>query len=212
MRDVLIWIAALAVVFGAAEAGATTLVPVHPPANRVAHSRPSARLAAATKAPHHARVPERTESMNFHNWAVTCQVFSEKPKQESCRAQLRAEQSHSRRIILVWTVFISGRKQPVGVLETLTGVMIAPGVGVHFDGGNAKGKKSKSSEWKFSYQDCEPAHCHAVRTLDSKFIHAASAAATASVMIRAVNGKTLRISFPVKGFGKAYAQLLAAAG
>jgi invasion protein IalB len=189
--------AMLAAILCVTAAGATTLHPSGPPAVPGLQSGESA---AASK-PAEPERPERTETTNFQNWEVTCQVFSEKTKKRTCSAQLRAQQAGSHRIILVWTIFINAKKQPVGVLETLTGVAIPPGVNLHLENGK------QATDWKFTYQDCGPAHCHAVRILDGKFIHEATAASTAAAIMQADSGQTLRINFPIKGFGKAFAQL-----
>jgi invasion protein IalB len=189
--------AMLAAILCVTAAGATTLHPSRPPADP---GVPSGESAAAGK-PAEPERPERTETMNFQNWEVTCQVFSEKTKKRTCSAQLRAQQAGSHRIILVWTIFINAKKQLVGVLERLTGVAISPGVKLHLENGK------QTPDWKFTYQDCAPKHCHAVRILDDKFIREATAASTATAIIQADSGQTLRINFPIKGFGKAFAHL-----
>ena len=196
-RHVPVLSAMLAAILCVTAAAATTLHPSGPP---VVPGLQSGESAAASK-PAEPERPERTETTNFQNWEVTCQVFSEKTKKRTCSAQLRAQQAGSHRIILVWSIFINAKKQPVGVLETLTGVAIPPGVNLHLENGK------QATDWKFTYQDCAPAHCHAVRILDGKFIREATAASTATAIIQADNGQTLRINFPIKGFGKAFAHL-----
>lgn len=214
MRGFLPLIMMLGVTFGAFGAEATTLLPLD--ISGGARAARTSRLAQVkTSTPHPtpvAHIPEKTETTNFENWAVTCQTFADAPKKQSCRGQLRAEQSGSRRIILIWTMYIGERKQLIGVIQTLPGVTIAPGVEVDLDKGNDKGKKSKGSEWKFAYQSCESGGCRATRILDSKFVHDAAAASAATVVIQASNGEMVRINFPIKGFGKTYAELRAKAG
>lgn len=202
MANIVIPAVLLAALLAAGSAGAATLVPYQPPPERVAQGQGAGEGAPKT------RVPERTETTNIGNWAVTCDVYSDAPKQKSCRAQLRAQQAQDQRIILVWTIFINAQKQLVGVIETLTGVAILPGVDLHIEAG----KQSKATDWSFAYQDCEPVHCHAVRLLDEKFIREAAAASAVTAIIRANTGETVRINFPIEGFGKAYAQLRASAG
>ena len=130
-HHILVLSAMLAAILCVTDAAATTIGPSLPPAVPTVRSGQSD---AASK-PAEPERPERTETMNFQNWEVTCQVFSEKTKKRTCSAQLRAEQAGSHRIILVWTIFINAKKQAVGVLETLTGVAIPPGVNLRLENG-----------------------------------------------------------------------------
>lgn len=186
--------------------------------NRSAQAQPSpsANVDSATTAP--ARILRRSETDHFDNWVVKCDEFADAPKKRACSARLEAEQSGNTRIILIWTMYINDAKHLIGVLQTLTGVMIAPGVEVELGrdkskySGNDKAKEKESSPRRFVYESCDPTRCFATLSLDSAFIRDAIAAPTATVIIRAINGSTVRISFPIKGFDKAYAQLRANAG
>lgn len=171
---------------------------------QTAQTQPSSPQKAAPASPEPQPPPQRgllrTEILNFDNWTVTCQEFADTPKKHACNAQLRAEQSGSNQMILVWTMYFNDSKQLVGVVQIPTGVMIAPGVEVTL---------GDTPTRKFGYESCDPSRCIATLSLDSKFIHDASGAPAATVNIQAIDGKKVQINFPIKGFEKAYAQLKA---
>jgi invasion protein IalB len=146
------------------------------------------------------RVPQRTEILNFDNWVVTCQEFADAPRKRACNAQLRAEQSGSTQIILVWTMYVNDSKQLVGVLQMPTGVMIGPGVEVTLGETPAR---------RFVYESCDSSRCAATLVLDSTFIRDAAVASTAAANIHAINGSAVRMSFPIKGFDRAHERLKA---
>ena len=206
MRRTLRLIVLLGTAIAAVNSHATTLL-----SDGIAQTSPQAQPAPpANAATPPARLPQRTETLRFDNWVVTCQEFADAPKKRTCNAELRAEDSGSARIILVWTLYMNDRKQLVGVLQTPSGVMLAPGVEVKLDNGQ-DGEKAKenASAKKFMYESCEPNRCIATLNLDSAFVRDATAASTITVIIRAINGSTSQFKFPIKGFDKAYGQLKA---
>jgi invasion protein IalB len=196
------------------EAQQAAPLPSTPKTDRSSQVQPSPSSNAPSAAAPPARVLRRSESEHFDNWVVNCQEFTDTPKKRTCDAQLKAEQSGDTRIIFIWTMYISDSKQLVGVLQTLTGVMIAPGVEVELgqDNEKDKAKEKKAAVWKFVYESCEPTRCLATLNLDNTFIRDATATPMATVTIRAINGNTVRLNFPIKGIDKAYAQLRANAG
>ena len=62
---------------------------------------------------------------------------------------------------------------------------------------------------KFVYESCDQNRCIATLPLDDAFVRDATAATKATVTLRAINGETVKLDFPIKGFDKAYAQLKA---
>jgi len=217
MRRVLRLIVAFGIAIAAVDSHAATLFPdafaqtsppgnaVMPPASPRAQSAPPANPATPP-----VRLPQRTEALRFDNWVVTCQEFADAPKKRTCNAELQAEVSGSPGIILVWTLYMNDSKQLVGVLHTPSGVMLAPGVEIKLDNGeDAEKPKDNAPAKKFVYESCEPNGCIATLNLDSAFVRDAMAASTTTVIIRAVNGRTVQFKIPIKGFDKAYGQLKA---
>ncbi|HXZ07925.1 MAG TPA: invasion associated locus B family protein [Paraburkholderia sp.] len=208
MRGVLAVVAGLSAAIVTLDAHATSLLP-----DGIAQAAPQVQPAApanAAKPP--AKLPQRTETLRFDNWVVACQEFADTPKKRACNAELQAEDSGSARVIIVLTLYINDSKQLVGVVQTPSGVMLAPGVELKLDGDAGDKAKENASTKKFVYESCEPNRCIATLNLDSAFVRDASAASTTTVILRAINGSTVQYKFPIKGFDKAYGQLKAAAG
>ncbi len=173
-----------------------------PSPHRVAQARQPTQAQAppAPAQPVKPPVPHRTETVNFDDWSVTCQDFSEGPKKHTCAAQLQVQQSGTAQIVLTWRVFINDGKQLVAVLQTPTGVMIVPGAELQLE---------KAAPRKLAFESCEQARCTAAMVMDSAFVKEATTAATASVNLHAVGGNTVQIGFSMKGFDKASAHLRA---
>lgn len=146
-----------------------------------------------------AKALKRTEILYFDDWSVICQEFADSSNKQSCSAQLQAQQTETNRTVLVWTVKIDAQKVTAS-LQTLTGVLLAPGVEL----------RPESSEMlKFSYESCEPTRCIATATLDEKFQHDAAMASKATVTVHGVAGNAIRLDISMKGFDRAVAQLKA---
>jgi invasion protein IalB len=147
-----------------------------------------------------APVPQRTEIVRFENWTVTCQEFAEGTPKKTCGAQLQVQQTGTNQTLLAWTVSINDSKQFVTVMQTPTGVAIAPGIEL---------QPEKAAKRKLAFESCEPGRCTANFTMDAAMLREITAAPSAQVVIFAVNGQTVQFSFPIKGFDKAIAHLRA---
>ncbi len=141
--------------------------------------------------------PIRTEILKFDSWTATCNEF-EAPKKRTCAAQLQVQQSGSNQVILTWVVFINDNKQLVTVLQTPTGVTIAPGVKLRLE---------KAAERTLPFETCDNGQCTASQVLDNNLLRDMGAASTAQVTVQAINGNQVNFNFPVKGIDKALAHL-----
>jgi invasion protein IalB len=142
-------------------------------------------------------LPYRTEILNFDHWTVTCRDFHEGPNKHICSAELKVTKSGSNQVLLEWAIGLSGDNKPIALIQTLTGVLIEPGVTLEL------GKSVR----KLSFASCFPTHCTASMPVDAKFVRDVSTASAAAVIIQAPNGKSIKFSFPTTGFEKAYAAL-----
>lgn len=143
-------------------------------------------------------VPVRTEILNFENWAVTCREFAETPKKRNCAAQLQVSQQGGGNVVLVWTVGPNEENKIVGLLQTPTGVSIAPGVEL---------KLGSAAPRKFPFATCDTGRCTALVPIDPAIVREMTATPNAEVTVHAPNGAGVQFSFAVKGFDKAYAEL-----
>jgi invasion protein IalB len=144
--------------------------------------------------------PVRTETLVFDNWTVTCREFAPGGPAKSCQAVLQVVQQQEGGSAQVLLAFILSREGqgPVGAtLQTPTGVVIAPGVEMTL---------GKAAARKLAYTACE-ARCAAVFAFDEGMAKDVAAAESAQAAIAATNGKTIRFTFPVAGFDRAWAAL-----
>ena len=128
---------------------------------------------------------------------MTCRDFHEGSHKHVCSAELKVAKSGSTQVLLDWVIGLNEQGKPVAVIETLTGVLIEPGVSLQL------GKSVR----KLPFTSCFPTHCTASMSIDGKFVHDVSGASSAEVVIQAPNGRAVKFEFPTKGFDKAYAAL-----
>jgi invasion protein IalB len=159
---------------------------------------PAAPAEAAPAAAPPAPVPHRTEILRFDNWTLTCNEFTEGAKKRVCTAQLHVTQQKSNTVLLAWTVGLDNENHPVSVIQTPTGVSIAPGIELRL---------GKAAVRKMPFVSCEPSRCTASIPVDNTLVRDITAAASADVVIYAPNGSGVKFNFPLKGFDKAYAEL-----
>jgi invasion protein IalB len=141
--------------------------------------------------------PVRTEILRFDSWAATCHEFAEGARKRTCNAQMQIQvqqQAGLSQVALTWTLFINDNKQLVMVLQTPTGVMIAPGVELTLD---------KTPKRTVPFESCDTGSCIASQIIDNNLMRDLSAAGNVQVTVKAVNGNAVNFNFPVKGTDKA---------
>jgi invasion protein IalB len=151
--------------------------------------------AAAQPAP---QIPTRVEILNFDNWAVTCNEFADGPRTKRCSALLQILQQNTNQTVFTWTVGIDEHKQLVAVIQTPTGVTIAPGVEL---------KVGKLPVQKIPFASCEPGRCVATMTVDTNLAKEMSTSPTAEAIIQGSQGNTVQFNIQLKGFDRAYMAL-----
>jgi invasion protein IalB len=165
---------------------------------RVAESNPASPLAQPAPQAAATLPPQRTETINFENWILTCREFLEGAKKRSCSATVAVQRTETGQTILALTVQPNDQGRMVASIQTPSGVAIAPGIEVKFD---------KAFARKFAFDFCEPSRCSASMAADGTFIQDVSAAASVKVTLQSSDGKPVNFEFQIKGFDKAYARM-----
>jgi invasion protein IalB len=163
--------------------------------------RPSSAAAAATggaaPAAKPAPVPTRTEILNFDNWVVTCSEFAEGPKRQ-CAAILRIAQQNTNQVVFVWTITVDANKQATAVVQTPSGVNIAPGVEL---------RVGKAPPVRLPFTSCEPNGCAATAVMEAPLLKEMATAAAAEAIVQSTQGKAVQFNIQMKGFDRAYSAL-----
>jgi invasion protein IalB len=142
--------------------------------------------------------PQKTETINYENWVLTCREFLEGPRKRSCSITVAVQKQDTNQIVLALTVQPNEQGQLIASIQTPTGVAIAPGVELKFE---------KAASRKLAFDFCEPSRCSASQAADKNFIREVSAAASLTVVVQSSDGKPVNFEFPVKGFDKAYSRM-----
>ena len=145
-----------------------------------------------------APTPTRTEILNLDNWVVTCREFAEGKRKRICSALLQITQSGTNNIVLAWTMGQDDENRMTSVLQTPTGVLIAPG---------AELRLGKAAPRKLAYTMCDNGRCTVTSPVDNTLVRDITAAGEAEVVIQAANGSNVQFKFPLKGFDRAYAEI-----
>ena len=138
----------------------------------------------------------RTEILTYDNWTVTCRDPSEPKEKRVCNAELviSQEANNQRRPVLSWVISLN-KDGASTTVRFLPGVMIAPGVELKF------GDKTR----KLPIVSCEPAYCEAATPMDDLFVKEASGIVQAEAIVQASDGRQVRFTINMKGFGQAFA-------
>jgi invasion protein IalB len=158
--------------------------------------------AARAPAPAPAAQPEqrpaqlaRSETTYFDNWQTTCQDFVN-PQRRQCSALLQLlqtnQQNNTANVVLTWAM-TQGEGQINAVLQTPTGVSIAPGIDMKF------GRTAR----KIAYARCDTQRCEGDFAIDEALSKELSTAETAEVVITASQGNAVTFNIPLKGFDRA---------
>lgn len=141
---------------------------------------------------------QRTETINYDNWILTCREFLEGTKKRTCSATVALQRSETGQIVLALTVQLNDQGRTTASLQTPTGVAITPGIELKFD---------KAAARKAAYDSCEPSYCVANLTADTSLIRDASVSGMMTVVVQSSEGKPVSFEFPIKGFDKAYVKM-----
>ena len=138
--------------------------------------------------------PVRTEIVPYENWTVTCRDFAD--KRRSCSAALQVVQQNNNQVLFVWVLGKNSDNKLMSVLQTPTGVTLAPGVEV---------KLSRGGTRKAAFVNCDSARCEAYLDTDDAFLREASSSETVEATLYSNTGQGVKFTLPFKGFDKALA-------
>jgi invasion protein IalB len=144
------------------------------------------------------KIPIRTEISRFDGWIVTCNEFEGGSKTRGCSAQLQILQEKTNQPVFSWTIGLDDKKQLISVLQTPTGVAIAPGVEL---------RVGKIPARKIPFATCETTRCIATTIVDAALLREMTTSPTAQAVIQGSQGNTVDFNIRMKGFDKAYAAL-----
>lgn len=171
----------------------------NPPARPLPAVRPAAPAAPATTAP--AQSPpaaptpaQRTETINYNSWTLTCQQPLDKSSKMKCIGSLKVvDQQPQHHVIMSWLVGRASNGALQLVIQTPTGVQIQSGIAL---------KLGDQPPRKLPFVSCGPEQCDAAIDMDAAMIQDATASANAVVTVRAIDGRDVNFNFAIKGFEK----------
>lgn len=143
-------------------------------------------------------VPTRTEILNFENWVVTCNEFAEGARTRVCSAALQILQPNTNQVVFNWSIGVDNSKQMISVMQTPTGVQIAPGVEL---------RVGKAPARKIPFATCDAGRCVATTTMDTALLREMTGTPTAEAVIQGSQGNTVTFTIQMRGFDRAYAVL-----
>jgi invasion protein IalB len=142
--------------------------------------------------------PQRTETINYENWVVTCRdtVDGAAKSKKLCTALLRVADKEHKNVVFAWLIGRNAAGVLMSVVEVPTGVLIQKGVELKV--GNGKPRL-------LAYTSCAAQACEASIVTDDAFSKELIAGQTEPVtaIITAVTGQTINFNFPIKGIDKA---------
>ena len=171
---------------------------VPPPSPSGDSSRPNASQTAQTESPPSPRIPTRTEILHFEGWTVTCNEFADGPRTRQCSAVLQIVQQGTNQPVFSWMVAVDDHKQLVSVMQTPTGVVIAPGVEL---------RVGKLPPQKIPFATCDTGRCVATMNIDANLAREITTSPTAEAIIQSTQGNAVQFNIQSKGFDRAYAVL-----
>ncbi len=149
--------------------------------------------APAPAAPANQAAPtvQRSETMMFGSWRVTC-TETDVSKRKSCSAVLNG-QDQSGRTVLTWVIGRNNEGALVTVLQTpqtQLGLHIQKGVELKLGNGSAR---------KLDYMVCNQARCESIMTMDDAMAKELMASSIAAVTIYRQDGQPITINLPSIG-------------
>ena len=137
--------------------------------------------------------PIRTEITVHDNWTVTCREFADKKR--TCSGLLQV-QAQNNQVVFAWIVGKNNDGKIMSVLQTPTGISIAPGVEV---------KPAKGPVRKGVYVNCETSRCEATLDMDDAFTRDVSGSEQVEASLFSNTGQGVKFTLPFRGFDKALA-------
>jgi invasion protein IalB len=178
-------------------ANSSIIAQARTPAPPAAH--PAATPSAAPPAAAETRPPEKIETINFENWILTCRELLDGPKKRNCSMTVAVNKADTNQTIVSWTARQGDNGQLTSVIQTVPGVLLAPGIQLKLE--NAMAPR------KIAFEVCEPNWCSGSVPMDKAFVQEVVGASKVTITVTSSNGQPFTLEFPIKGFEKAYAKM-----
>lgn len=131
----------------------------------------------------------------FGNWKVDC--TEREANQKNCSLQYSLVTKKDKRVVFSWTIVRRGKDDPknMAVLRTPTGVLLADGVNVGFEGADPV---------KINYLTCGANGCVAEFDFTDQWVKALGSNPKVTVNYKAVNEKPIKHDVDLKQFATAF--------
>ena len=153
---------------------------------------------AAPSAPQRTEPTQRSESIMYDSWTVTCRDMAEETSKKICSGTLNLIEQKQGRILLTWMVGRDNQGVLRTVMQTPTGVQIPKGVELKLGNGPVR---------TLPFTACGPQQCEASMALDDAMVRDAMASSEVVITIFAVDGRGVNFNVPIKGIDKVFAAM-----
>jgi invasion protein IalB len=143
-------------------------------------------------------LPQRTETITYDNWTVTCRDTIGGTAKKVCSAMLQIVDQKQKSVIFAWLIGRNAEGALLTVMQTPTGVLIQKGLELKVDNANVR---------RLNYSSCATESCEASAVMDDGFNKEMIAGQTATATVYAVNGQGVNFNIPLKGIDKAIASI-----
>lgn len=131
----------------------------------------------------------RVETMREGAWTLTCQEFAQPSGRTVCNGLLQMTREGTNDIIFVWRIGRDEEDRVVGLLQSLTGVLIEPGITL----------VAARAERQVPFTACEPGFCTGIFPIDAAFASESAGAETLEATVTSSNGQRVQFRVPVNG-------------
>ena len=135
--------------------------------------------------------PKDTKTEVFGSWTVVCSTGEKK----RCVAQQQLANAKNNQVLAAAAVRIGDSGAEL-ILQTPSGVVIAPGVTLSVD---------SQETAKAPFTACAPRACEAIFKIDQNLINSLAKGKSFIATVQSLRGKNVNIEFQLDGFVKAYA-------
>jgi invasion protein IalB len=148
--------------------------------------------------------PQRTETITYDAWQVTCRDPVTAGGKKICSGilSLQVVQDGRRQVLGAWVIGKSEEGVLTSVLQTpqvQIGILIQKGVDL---------KLGSAAPRKLNYVVCSAQRCEASIPMDAAMVRDSLAAADATIVIHTADGKDITLNIPsIKGIDKAIAAI-----
>lgn len=177
--------------------------PTQPPAQKpvaqgTTAQKPAVQAAQNTAvqpaAPAQPAAPQRTETIVYDNWVVTCRDTVGKSSKRSCSAVMQITNKKTKKSIFVWQIGQDKDGKSIFGMRTPLGVRVQDGIQLSVGTGKPR---------KVDFVLCAQSGCDARGPFDDAFAKELVAGSEATAAFVLADGKTVNLKLPLAGIDKA---------